>query len=86
MGLGLVKVGARMNGVGGNWLGALAVLLFVFIVDVWIFVEARNREARGQEVIATVGPVTLSTPEQWLVGCIVLWVFVVPLYLVARNA
>ena len=25
-------------------------------------------------------------PEQWLIGCLVLWVFVVPLYLVARNS
>jgi hypothetical protein len=30
--------------------------------------------------------VTLSTPEQWLLGSVLLWIFVVPLYLVARRA
>lgn len=70
----------------GNWLGALALVVVVVIVDVWIFVEARTREAQGREVVATVGPVTLSTHQQWLMGCVVLWVFVVPLYLVARSA
>jgi hypothetical protein len=75
-----------MNGMDVNWLSALALTLVVVIVDVWIFVEARTREAQGREVVATVGSVTLSTPQQWLIGCIVLWVFVVPLYLVARNA
>jgi hypothetical protein len=75
-----------MSGVDGNWFGALAVLLVVVVVDVWIFSEARSRYARGRPVVATVGPVTLCTPVQWLVACLVLWVFVVPLYLVARKA
>jgi hypothetical protein len=35
---------------------------------------------------AALGPVTVSTPMQWLLGCLVLWVFVVPLYVVARDA
>ena len=34
---------------------------------------------------STVGPVTLSTPRQWLLGSLLLWVFVVPLYLVADE-
>lgn len=69
----------------GSWLEPLALLVVVVIVDVWILVEARTREATGQEVVATVGPVSLSTPQHWLAGCIVLWVFVVPLFLVARK-
>lgn len=70
----------------GNGWAAVLVLLVALVVDVWIFTEARAREAEGRAVVATVGPVTLSTPSHWFVGCLLLWVFVVPLYLVARNA
>jgi hypothetical protein len=45
-----------------------------------------GRETEGRAVVATVGPLTLARPTQWLLGCLLLWVFVVPLYLVARNA
>lgn len=71
---------------GATWLVPLALFLVVVAVDAWIFMEARTRAARGREVVATVGPVTLSEPEQWLIGCIAAWIFVVPLYLVARSA
>lgn len=75
-----------MSGMDGRWIAPVGVLLAVLAVDVWVYTEARSRRARGQSVVATVGPVTLSTPEQWLLGCLVLWIFVLPLYLVARNA
>ncbi|HSN11795.1 MAG TPA: hypothetical protein VLS51_06790 [Propionibacteriaceae bacterium] len=72
-----------MDGNGGE---ALVLLVGALVVDVWIFLDARARETQGDAVVATVGPVTLSTSGQWLLGCLLLWVFVVPLYLVARNA
>jgi hypothetical protein len=62
------------------------MLVVVFSCDVWIVMEARARQAEGRPVVATVGPVTVSTPGQWLLGCLVLWVLAVPLYLVARKA
>jgi len=68
-----------------SW-GPLVLLLGGLAVDVWVLRDARAREAQGRDVVATVGPVTLSTPSQWLLGCLLLWVFVVPLYLVARKA
>jgi hypothetical protein len=71
---------------GGGGSAALVLLLVALVVDAWIFLEARAREAEGREVVASVGPVTLSTPAHWLLGCLLLWVVVVPLYLVARNA
>ena len=70
---------------GGGW-AALALLVVALVVDAWVFLEARAREADGRAVVATVGPVTFATPEQWLLGCLLLWVFVVPLFLVARSA
>lgn len=74
------------GGVGSAWLAPVVMLLVVFTVDAWIVTESRARQAAGRPVVATVGPVTVSTPGQWLLGCLVLWVLVVPLYLVARNA
>lgn len=71
---------------GSGGPAALAVLLVALVVDGWVFMDARAREDDGREVVASVGPVTLSTPAHWLLGCLLLWVFVVPLYLVARNA
>ncbi len=73
----------RVDGGGG---AALGLLLVALVVDAWVFLEARAREAEGRAIVATVGPVTLATPAQWLLGCLLLWVFVVPLFLVARNA
>ena len=70
----------------GRWIAPLVLLLAVVTVDVWVYAEARSRQTHGKSVVATVGPVTFSTPEQWLLGCLVLWIFVLPLYLVARNA
>lgn len=53
--------------------------------DVWVGPDAKRRSEAGGEVIAAVGPVTLCSPEQWLLGGLLLWVFVVPLYLLARR-
>lgn len=70
---------------GGGW-GPLALLLVALAVDVWVVLDARTREASGDPVVAEVGPVTLSTPQQWLLACLLVWVVAVPLYLVARRA
>ena len=78
-------VGATMKRMGGTGLAAVVLLLVVLAVDAWVFVDARARSVQGRDVVATVGPVTLSTAEQWLLGSLFLWVFVVPLYLVARR-
>ena len=75
-----------MGGMDGEWLAPVIFLLLVVAVDIWVYREASARRAEGRSVVATVGPVTLSTPEQWSLGCLVLWIFVLPLYLVARNA
>lgn len=70
----------------GQWLAPVIFLLFVAAVDLWVYREASARRTEGRSVVATVGPVTLSTPEQWLLGCLFLWIFILPLYLVARHA
>jgi hypothetical protein len=83
------RLAATMNAMGGmdgQWFGAVLLLTTVLVVDIWVVRDARTRQEQGRAVVATVGPVTLSTPEQWLFCCLVLWVFAVPLYVVARSA
>ncbi|MGE0819906.1 MAG: hypothetical protein AB7O74_14720 [Candidatus Nanopelagicales bacterium] len=70
----------------GSPLGPLALLAVAVAVDAWVFLDAKRRQDSGDDVVASVGPVTLSEPAHWLLGCIVLWILVVPLYLVARRA
>jgi putative flippase GtrA len=67
-------------------LTAISVVIAVIACDAWVFTDARNRDAQGRSVVASVGQLTISTPEQWGLGCLVLWIFVFPLYLTARRA
>lgn len=60
-------------------------MMVALAVDIWIFLDAKRRSESGDAVVATVGPVTLSTPQQWLLAGVLLWIVVVPLYFVARR-
>jgi hypothetical protein len=75
-----------MGGRGSNWVAPVTILVVILAIDVWVYREAQVRRAGGQSVVASVGPVTISTPEQWFLGCLLLWIFVFPLYLVARRS
>lgn len=69
----------------GSFLGALALVVVILASDAWVGWDATRRDAEGDAVVASIGPVTLDRPIVWLVGCLLLWVFVFPLYLVARR-
>lgn len=71
---------------GDVWIAPFVLLAVALVVDAWVYVDARSRSAHDDAVVASVGPVTLSTPEHWLIGCVLLWILVLPLYLVARQA
>ena len=75
-----------MNLVAGNALVPLLVALVVLALDVWVLSDARARADAGRDVVATLGPLTLASPAQWFIACVLLWVFFFPLYLVARRA
>jgi hypothetical protein len=70
----------------GAWIAPIVFLLVVLAFDAWVYRETKARQAGGRSVVATVGPVTLSMPEQWFLGCLLLRVLIFPLCLVARNA
>lgn len=72
--------------VQGNAIGSLALLGVALLTSVWVLLDARGRQRAGDDVVARIGPVELATPEVWFVATLLLWVVVVPLYLVARRS
>ncbi len=69
----------------GSWLGPVLIVIAVVARDAWVARDAIRRQSRGEGVTASVGPVTLDRPEHWLLGCLLLWILVFPMYLVARH-
>jgi hypothetical protein len=66
-------------------LAALSVAFAVVATDVWVLVDARRWVRVGTPVVVRIGNVAVDTPEAWLLGCVVLWVFFFPTYVVARR-
>ena len=64
----------------------LVPLLLVVSADVWVYQDARTRANTRREVEASIGSWRLATPETWLAGCAFLFLFIFPMYLVARRA
>lgn len=68
------------------FLAPLAVACVVVTVDVWVFADARRLQRSGTPVVARAGSFAIETPEAWAIACLLLFVFFVPLYAVARRA
>lgn len=72
-----------------NGLSPAVVSLFVLGVglgsDVWVLGDARRRVRRGERVAVGVGGLRVESPEAWFLGCVVLWVVFMPLYLTASG-
>lgn len=66
-------------------LGPLALAVLVVCVDLSVFVDARAWERRGTPVVFRFGSFTIETPQSWAVACLLLFVFAVPVYAVARR-
>ena len=70
----------------GGWWGLQLVLVCVPILSaLWVLQDARNRIKAGRRVGVYVRSFALETPEAWAVACLLLWLFVLPLYLQARS-
>ena len=67
-------------------LGPVAAAVVVVGVDLWVFRDAQRWARAGTPVEFRLGALSLRTPASWFVACLVLWVFFVPTYLVARRA
>ncbi|GAA2155720.1 hypothetical protein GCM10009826_17020 [Humibacillus xanthopallidus] len=66
--------------------GGLVVVLVVVALSLWVLQDARRRRERDRPVVATLAGITIERPEMWAALCLLVFVFFVPLYLVARNA
>ena len=65
-------------------LGPLIVLLAILAIDLWVYADARRWAAQGAPVVARIGSFAAETPETWFLGCLVLFIFFFPLYMVSR--
>jgi len=74
-----------MSGPPGNALAPMLVLAFVIGADVWVYLDARAHLKRGTPVTFSAGSFEINTPAGWLVGCLLLWIAFLPLYLASRR-
>lgn len=66
--------------------GGLVVVLAVAALSVWVLQDARSLMTQGRPVVVTIAGATIERPEVWAALCLVVVVFFLPLYLVARGA
>lgn len=66
-------------------LAALLPLCLVVAADVWVYLDATRRANAGERVEARVGSWTIDSPAAWGLGCLVLFIVFLPMYLVARH-
>jgi hypothetical protein len=64
----------------------LVVLAAAIGICAWVHRDAAANRDAGTPVVLQVGNLRIESPEAWTVGCLVVFVVFVPLYLAARNA
>jgi hypothetical protein len=69
-----------------TWFAPLVLAVLLVATDVWVFQDARTRSEEGRPVVFTTGAITIDSPAGWLLGCLLIWIICVPLYLRARQA
>lgn len=66
-------------------LAPVLVVLAVVCVDLWVSADARRWARAGTPVVFRLGSFRIATPQAWVLACLVLFVFFVPVYSVARR-
>jgi hypothetical protein len=69
----------------GHAAAPLLLLVIVLATDAWVYADAKRLARHGTPVRFSSPYVSIETPEGWLVGCLVLWVFFFPLYIAGRD-
>ncbi len=63
----------------------IVALLVLLAADRWVYVDAQVRAERGSPVVFSSGDFRVDTPRAWALGCLLLFVFFLPLYLTSRK-
>ena len=66
-------------------IGPALVVLVVLLLNLWVYRDAKRCADEGAPVVLRMGGFVVATPAMWLLGCLVLWIFFFPLYVVSRS-
>ncbi|MFJ8581344.1 hypothetical protein [Micromonospora sp. NPDC093277] len=80
-----IESGADMTGLAATALASILVLLVVLSVDAWVYADAKKRQRSGNAASVSLGTFRVESPEAWFLGCVILWVVFVPLYLTTTG-
>jgi len=64
---------------------SIVIAMMVVAIGLWVYADATRHEQRGDPVVFKVGSFVLDTPAAWCVGCLLLFVVFVPLYVTSRS-
>jgi hypothetical protein len=76
---------AKLDALSPTGLLSIAILLLALTVDLWVYSDAKKRQQHGRVPFLSIGSFRVETPEAWFLGCLLLWVVFVPLYLTATD-
>jgi hypothetical protein len=66
-------------------LAPLVVLVVIGAIDLWVYLDAKRCVDEGARVVLRIGGLVVSTPVAWLLGCVILWIFFFPMYVISRS-
>jgi hypothetical protein len=66
-------------------LGPLLVVVVIGVIDLWVYRDAKRCVDEGAPVVLRIGGLVARTPADWLLGCVILWIFFLPMYMISRS-
>jgi hypothetical protein len=74
-----------MPGLSVIALAPILVLSVVVAIDLWVYADARALSERGTPEVFSTDFLTVDTPAAWLIGCLLLNIVFLPLYIAIRG-
>jgi hypothetical protein len=68
-----------------NPFATLVMLVVVIAVDHWVYVDAKAQAERDRPVAFSADSFAVDTPLERFVGCLLLWIVFVPLYVSSTS-